>query len=99
MVWELTFVLGSTSAQAQNVEAVQHETRRDIALEVTQSYGDASAAKAQLQVQEASLAVYMKLLEQITRRARKGLYVQSDSVLAVLSRGVDWVVQQKSPVR
>ncbi len=50
MVWELTFVLGSSSAQAQKVEAAQHETRRDIAL-------------------------------------------------AVLSRGVDWVIQQKSPVR
>ena len=70
------------SARQEAAEAAQHETRRDIALEVIQAYGDASTAKARLQVQEASLAVHKKLLEQIRRRAREGLNVQSDSALA-----------------
>lgn len=70
------------SARQQVAEATQQETRRDIALEVIQSYGDASTAKARLQVQEASLAVHKKLLEQIRRRTREGLNVQSDSALA-----------------
>jgi adhesin transport system outer membrane protein len=70
------------SARQEVAEAAQHETRRDIALEVIQAYGDASTAKARLQVQEASLAVHKKLLEQIRRRAREGLNVQSDSALA-----------------
>ncbi|PUE48505.1 hypothetical protein B9Z45_16135 [Limnohabitans sp. 2KL-17] len=70
------------SARQQVAQAAQQETRRDIALEVIQAYGDASTAKARVQVQEASLAVHKKLLEQIRRRAREGLNVKSDSALA-----------------
>jgi adhesin transport system outer membrane protein len=70
------------SARQQVAEAAQQETRRDIALEVIQAYGDAMTANARVKVQEASLAVHKKLLEQITRRAREGLNVQSDSALA-----------------
>jgi adhesin transport system outer membrane protein len=70
------------SARQQVAEAAQQETRRDIALEAIQAYGDAFTAKARMQVQEASLAVHKKLLEQIRRRTREGLNVQSDSALA-----------------
>jgi adhesin transport system outer membrane protein len=70
------------SARQQVAEAAQQETRRDIALELIQAYGDASTAKARMQAQEASLAVHKKLLEQIRRRAKEGLNVQSDSALA-----------------
>ena len=69
-------------ARQQVAEAAQQEMRRDIALEVIQAYGDASTAKARMQVQETSLAVHDKLFEQIRRRAREGLNVQSDRALA-----------------
>lgn len=58
------------------------EMRRDIALELVQAYGEAASANAKIQAHEDSLLTLQRLLEQIRRRAVKGVSLQSDIDLA-----------------
>lgn len=69
-------------ARKQTAEAIREEVRRDLALELIQAYGEAHTARARLKVYDTSLGMHRKLFEQIQRRARAGLSVESDIALA-----------------
>ena len=74
--------LALSQAKQQTAQAVQEETRRDIALEVVQAWVDACTAAARIQVYEESLVAQRQFLTQIQRRVEFGLSVQSDISLA-----------------
>jgi adhesin transport system outer membrane protein len=78
--------LEALEAQVQNKKdaalAVVLEARRDIALELVQAYGEAATANAKIGAYEESLRTLQRLLEQIRRRAEKGVSLQSDIDLA-----------------
>jgi adhesin transport system outer membrane protein len=75
---------GVSYAQArhQTAQASLEETRRDIALETIQTWGEVCTAQARVAVYEASLQTHQKFLQQIKRRTQSGLSVQSDIALA-----------------
>lgn len=64
-------------------QAAWRELRRDIALEVVQVWGEAYTAQSRAQAWGKSLQVHQRLLDQIARRAERGLSAQSDLDLAV----------------
>lgn len=74
--------LANANASEAVAKATREETRRDIAIELIQAYGDAHTARARLKVYDANLAIHRKLLEQIQRRTKAGISVESDIALA-----------------
>lgn len=78
--------LEANSAQVQSKKdaamAQVLEVRRDIALELVQAYGEAVTAYAKMQAYEETQITLQRLLEQIRRRAQKGVSLQSDIDLA-----------------
>lgn len=73
-----------TYAEARNQTArvVYDETRRDLALETIQAWGEVCSASARVTVYQASVQAHQKFLQQIRRRTDSGLSVQSDTELA-----------------
>jgi adhesin transport system outer membrane protein len=59
------------------------ETRRQLALRVVQVYSDWLAAHLKRRASEASLAVHIRLRDQVTRRIKEGVSSDADLVLAV----------------
>jgi outer membrane protein, adhesin transport system len=75
---------GSQKAQAQfDVNTAQlQETRQQLALQVVQAYGDWLAGYLKLQVQDKTLAVHQRLLDQVKRRIAQGQSSDSDATQA-----------------
>jgi adhesin transport system outer membrane protein len=70
------------SARQQTAQANREETRRDIALEIIQAWGEVCSARERVKVFEGSADAHRQLHQQIQRRTRAGLSVQSDIALA-----------------
>lgn len=75
---------GVDKAQAQVVmtQAAQAETMQQIALRVTQTYGEWFAAQQKRQAYADGLKLQQRLTEQVRRRVEEGQAAPSDSVLA-----------------
>lgn len=69
-------------ARNQTAHASFEESRRDIAIELIRTWGEASSAKSRQKVYRESVLIHQKLLQQVLRRTQAGLSVQSDVALA-----------------
>lgn len=78
----LSAAVAYAGARKQTAEATREETRRDIALEVIQTWGELWMAAQRVRVYEGSVKTHRQFLQQIQRRTASGLSVQSDIALA-----------------
>lgn len=69
-------------ARNQTAQVVYEETRRDLAIETIQAWGEVCSARSRVAVYQASVEAHQKFLRQIQRRTDSGLSVQSDTALA-----------------
>lgn len=74
--------LERAQANAQAASAAQEQTRLQLALRVTQSYGEWRAAHLKLQAYEKGVQIHEELLARVVRRVEQGHSALSDQVLA-----------------
>ena len=78
----LSAALAYAGARQQTAQAAREETRRDIALDVIQAWGELWMATERVRVYEGSAKTHRQFLQQIQRRTASGLSVHSDIALA-----------------
>ena len=78
----LSAAVAYAGARSQTAEATREETRRDLALDVIQAWGELWMAAERVRVYELSVKTHRQFLLQIQRRTASGLSVQSDIALA-----------------
>ena len=74
--------MAQTEAKREAALALREETRRDIALEVIETWGEVYSMTRRIRINEESIQTHQQFLDQIGRRAEFGLSVQSDVALA-----------------
>ena len=77
----LTAGLNKAQASATATQASLEEVRQQLALRVVQSYGDWLAAHGRTQSYNQSIAVHLRLSDQVKRRIEQGVAADSDRIL------------------
>ena len=83
----LTAGLEKAEANLTASESSLEETRQQLALRVVQAYGDWLSAHLRVLASEKSLAVHLRLRDQVARRIVEGAAADSDRTLAVARLG------------
>ena len=79
----LTAGLQKAQASMEASRAALAEVQQQLALRVVQAYGDWSSSHLKLLAYEQSMAVHVRLREQVKRRIEQGVSSDSDLILAV----------------
>lgn len=77
----LTANLAKAQASANAVRASLEEVQQQLALRVVQTYGDWLAAHGRTQSYDKSIAIHLRLADQVTRRIAQGVAADSDRTL------------------